>query len=284
MLYQNERGQHEKELSGGDPDSTNNRMELTAAIEALSALKGPCRVDFYTDSQYVRQGISEWLEGWKARGWKSGSNPIKNVDLWKRLDAAQQVHDIEWHWVKGHAGNEYNERADRLASAAIPLTLFFGLANDRRMFDLYSNLRIHVEAAYWYEATALLEHEDKSQLRKLIDRAWAKLRGDQIIIPHQEHRSFHMGIFSRLDQPFAKAILETYWEAYEAIEFNRYADFSYLEAMWTYHERIVDLIEAGDFDASLEAFIEHTQLIRHQSNIDPIAAENYGAITLKGKM
>jgi DNA-binding FadR family transcriptional regulator len=167
---------------------------------------------------------------------------------------------------------------------ALRLTLFFGLANDRRIFDLYSNLRIHVEAAYWYEATSRLQAEDKAHLRQLIARAWDKLRGDQIIIPHQEHRSFHMGIFSRLNQPFAKAILETYWEAYEAVELNRYADLSYLEQVWNYHERIVDLIEVGDFDASLEAFIDHTQLLRHQSKIDPISAENYGAITIKGKM
>jgi DNA-binding FadR family transcriptional regulator len=167
---------------------------------------------------------------------------------------------------------------------ALRLTLFFGLANDRRVFDLFSNLRIHVEAAYWYEATALLQPEDKAHLRQLIARAWAMLRGDQIHIPHQEHRSFHMGIFARLGQPFVKAILETYWEAYEAVEFNRYADIRYLEEVWTYHERIVDHIEANEFDASLEAFIEHTQLLRHQSPIDPIPAENYGAITIKGKM
>jgi ribonuclease HI len=109
-----------KELSGGDPDTTNNRMELTAAIKALEALKDPCRIDFYTDSEYLRKGITEWIDGWKAHGWQSGKKPIKNVDLWKRLDALRQNHDIEWQWVKGHAGNEYNERADQLASAAIP--------------------------------------------------------------------------------------------------------------------------------------------------------------------
>ena len=109
-----------KELSGGDPDTTNNRMELTAAIKALEALNQPCRIDFYTDSQYVRKGISEWIDDWKAHGWQSGKKPIKNVDLWKRLDDLRQGHEIDWKWVRGHAGNEHNERADQLASAAIP--------------------------------------------------------------------------------------------------------------------------------------------------------------------
>jgi ribonuclease HI len=109
-----------KELSGGDPDTTNNRMELTAAIKALEALKQPCRIDFYTDSQYLRKGITEWIDGWVKRGWQSGKTPIKNVDLWKQLYSLRDPHEIEWHWVRGHDGDKYNERADELASAAIP--------------------------------------------------------------------------------------------------------------------------------------------------------------------
>ncbi|MTI00573.1 ribonuclease HI [Roseibium sp. RKSG952] len=109
-------GEHEKELSGGAPETTNNRMELTAAIEALTALKRACAVDLYTDSTYVRSGITEWLEGWKRRNWKTASkSPVKNADLWQALDAARQRHDVSWHWVKGHAGHPENERADELA-------------------------------------------------------------------------------------------------------------------------------------------------------------------------
>ncbi|HEY8609294.1 MAG TPA: ribonuclease HI [Noviherbaspirillum sp.] len=110
-------GTHTKELYGGERNTTNNRMELRAVIEALLALKRPCEVVVHTDSQYVQKGISEWIHGWKARGWKTASKePVKNVDLWQALDAAQAVHKIEWRWVKGHAGHAGNERADALAN------------------------------------------------------------------------------------------------------------------------------------------------------------------------
>ena len=109
-------GQHEKELSGGEGETTNNRMELTAAIKALNTLTRPCAVDLYTDSTYVRSGISEWMKGWKARGWKTADKkPVKNADLWQELDEARDRHDVTWHWVKGHAGHPDNERADELA-------------------------------------------------------------------------------------------------------------------------------------------------------------------------
>ena len=110
-------GQHEKKLHGGERETTNNRMELTAAIEGLNALNEKCEVQLYTDSQYVRKGVLEWLEGWKKRGWKTAAKqPVKNKDLWQLLDEAIQRHQIEWHWVKGHSGNEGNELADELAN------------------------------------------------------------------------------------------------------------------------------------------------------------------------
>ena len=110
----------ERELFGGEPLTTNNRMELTAVIEALSALKRPSHVRLYTDSQYVQKGITEWLRGWKARGWKTaGKEPVKNVDLWKRLDEIAAAHKVEWHWVRGHSGHDGNERADALANRGI---------------------------------------------------------------------------------------------------------------------------------------------------------------------
>jgi ribonuclease HI len=114
-------GEVEKELSGGEPATTNNRMEMTAAIAGLEALKRPCRVRLYTDSQYLRDGIMQWLPGWKARNWRTADKkPVKNVDLWQRLDAAAGPHQIEWLWVRGHAGHPENERADALARAAVP--------------------------------------------------------------------------------------------------------------------------------------------------------------------
>ena len=109
-----------KELSGGEPLTTNNRMELTAAIMALEALTRPCQVDLHTDSKYVMDGITGWIHGWKARGWKTADKkPVKNDDLWKRLDAARARHEVKWHWVKGHAGHALNERADQLANLGI---------------------------------------------------------------------------------------------------------------------------------------------------------------------
>jgi len=118
-------GIHEKEISGGASQTTNNRMELTAALRALQALSRPCQVEFFTDSEYLRNGITEWISNWKRRGWKTaGKKPVKNQDLWKELDLAIQTHQINWHWVRGHAGHLENERVDQLARAAIPETKF----------------------------------------------------------------------------------------------------------------------------------------------------------------
>lgn len=112
-------GDARKELSGGEPSTTNNRMELTAAIMALEALRQPCRVTMITDSQYLRNGITKWLANWIRNNWRTASKqPVKNQDLWERLHAACQRHDITWKWVRGHAGNEYNERVDQLATVA----------------------------------------------------------------------------------------------------------------------------------------------------------------------
>jgi ribonuclease HI len=109
-------GGHRKEICGGDPATTNNRMELMAAIQALELLKKPCDVELHTDSQYVKNGVTQWIHGWKARGWKTADkSPVKNEDLWKRLDAARAKHKVDWRWVKGHAGHELNELADQLA-------------------------------------------------------------------------------------------------------------------------------------------------------------------------
>ncbi len=113
-------GTVQKELCGGESSTTNNRMELTAVIEALGALKRPCRIALYTDSKYVMDGLNQWLPNWKKRGWKTADKkPVKNQDLWQALDAAVERHEIEWHWVKGHAGHPGNERADQLANAGI---------------------------------------------------------------------------------------------------------------------------------------------------------------------
>jgi len=113
-------GDHERHLKGGESRTTNNRMELMAAIQALEALKRPCRVELTTDSEYLRKGITEWLANWRRRGWRTASGtPVKNQDLWERLDRAVSRHDVHWHWVRGHTGHPENELADRLANEAI---------------------------------------------------------------------------------------------------------------------------------------------------------------------
>ncbi len=113
-------GERERELSGAEPATTNNRMELMAAIAALEALKRPCLVHLTTDSNYVRDGVTKWIHGWKKNGWRTADKkPVKNIELWQRLDAARAAHEVHWHWVKGHSGHPENERADQLARDAI---------------------------------------------------------------------------------------------------------------------------------------------------------------------
>jgi ribonuclease HI len=122
----------EKELSGGEPATTNNRMELTAAIRALEALRERCRVDLYTDSTYVRNGITTWLPGWRRRGWKTADKkPVKNQDLWLALAALADRHEVAWHWVRGHAGHPENERADRLANEGLERALLHARIDER---------------------------------------------------------------------------------------------------------------------------------------------------------
>jgi len=114
-------GGHRKELSGGEKDTTNNRMEMMAVIKGIEALKRTCTVHIHTDSVYVMKGMTEWLDGWKKRGWKTAAKkPVKNVDLWQRLDESLDGHHVKWFWIKGHSGNAENERADELARLAIP--------------------------------------------------------------------------------------------------------------------------------------------------------------------
>ena len=113
-------GKHEKMISGGEKDTTNNRMELTAALEALRALNQPCQVTLFTDSEYLKRGITEWMPNWKRRNWRRKGGKLANVDLWMRLDEEMTRHEIDWRWVRGHAGNVYNERVDRQARKVIP--------------------------------------------------------------------------------------------------------------------------------------------------------------------
>lgn len=148
---------------------------------------------------------------------------------------------------------------------AVTTSLLYGVARNRASFAQFSGLRIRLETAFWYDAVCRLTDEDHVELRALVARAWDELNGDPIIIPHPEHRKLHMTIFRRLDNSFVLGLLEAYWNAYEAVELNSYAHLSYLQEVWTYHERIVDAICRGDAEGSLTAFTEHTRLLRIRS-------------------
>lgn len=157
---------------------------------------------------------------------------------------------------------------------AVRLSLFFALAQDSRHFEQFSGLRNHVEAAFWHEACSRLEPEDLAALREILSAAQAKLNGSHraghIQIPNREHRAFHLTIFCRLDNPFVTGILEAYWDAYEAVELHRYADYDYLQRVWDYHARILDAIAEGDFERARILFVEHTQLIQSQPRMQSL--------------
>jgi DNA-binding FadR family transcriptional regulator len=146
---------------------------------------------------------------------------------------------------------------------AVRLGVFFALANNILLFDAYSELRRHLEVAYWHDAVTLLTYEDRLHLRHLVNQAWDKLRGNPIRIPHPEHREFHLTIFSRYANVFVRGLLETYWEAYEAVQLHTFLDYEYLNQVWQYHEQIAEAVIAGDIDGSLQAYMDHTKLLKN---------------------
>ncbi len=151
---------------------------------------------------------------------------------------------------------------------AVHHSLAYAIGMDRAYFDAFSDVRNHLESAFWHEAVTLLTAQDHNELQRLMERAWDKLRSPQVKIPHEEHRQLHMAIYRRLDNPFVLGMLEAYWEAYEAVGLNMYADYDYLQQVWNYHQRMVDAICAGDFDLGFEALTEHKDLLYHR----PVAA------------
>lgn len=154
-------------------------------------------------------------------------------------------------------------------SPAVRTSLRFALARDRKHFEAFGALRQHIEASFWEEAARLLTGEDLAHLKDLIARAWGKLRGQPIEIPHAEHRDLHLTIYSRLNNPFVRGVLEAYWDAYEAVGLNVYADYEYLTEVWTYHDRMVQALLAEDYAAGHAALVQHTALLRER----PLTAE-----------
>lgn len=176
----------------------------------------------------------------------------------EQLEVARALGLVEVRSKTGMRMREYS------FAPPIHLSLFFALALDPRHFEMFSSLRNHLEVSFWDEACLLLTDEDKAEMRGCVDHALAKLNGNPIRIPNDEHRSFHLIVFRQLNNPFVMGILESYWDAYAAVELNRYADYRYLREVWQYHERILNAIETGHIEQARLLFVEHTQLIHHQ--------------------
>ena len=156
---------------------------------------------------------------------------------------------------------------------AVRQSLNYAIQIDRKYFDLFSDLRNHVEAAYWHQAVRCLKPKDHQLLQELVARAWKKLQGTPIRIPHREHRELHLTIFRRVDNPFVLGIIEAYWEAYEAVGLNLYADYQYLEEVWRYHQKMVDAICSGDYDVGYEALVDHKDLLYHRDSVSETGGE-----------
>ncbi len=176
--------------------------------------------------------------------------------LREQLEVARALGLVE---VKPRMGTRRREYS---FTPAIRQSLGYAIALDHSHFRKYAELRKHVESAFWHEAVCTLTDEDKQELQKLMARAWQKLRGTPVQTPHEEHRQLHLKIFSRLDNPFVTGILEAYWDAYEAVGLNVFAGgYDYLQEVWQYHQKIVDAIWTGDFQAGFEALVAHTDLL-----------------------
>lgn len=178
--------------------------------------------------------------------------------LREQLEVARMLGLVDVSPRRGITRTDYN------FLPSVRLSLLTALTIDRRHFDAFSSLRAHLEVAYWQEAVALLTAADKERLRALVGAAWQKLNQPRAQIPYQEHREFHLTIFRRLENPFVLGLLEAYWDGYEAVELNTYADYRYLEKVWQYHERIVDAICSGDFDKGQALLIEHMRLLSNR--------------------
>jgi DNA-binding FadR family transcriptional regulator len=189
---------------------------------------------------------------------------ISTSKVREQLEVARALGLVE---VRSNTGMRLK---DYSFSPAVRLSLFCALAKDLGNFELFSELRKHIEIAFWHEGCALLTAEDTAEMRTCIKQAQTKLNDRWIQIPNAEHRQFHMTIFRRLNNPFVIGLLEAYWDAYDAVELNRYSDYDYLQQVWEYHARILDAICAGNIDAAQQLFIDHTQLLRYQPRMRDI--------------
>lgn len=193
---------------------------------------------------------------------------ISNGKLREQLEVARSLGLVEVRPKTGTRMLEYR------FLESLKTGLMYRLAREPGAFAQFGELRNHVEAAFWHDAVSRLTEEDRKELVKLVERAWEKLRGRPVQIPHAEHRQLHLAIFSRLDNEFVRGLLEAYWEAYEAVELNVYNDYRYLEQVWRYHEKMVEAIQAGDLAAGYQALIEHTGLLSRRPEMSPFPEES----------
>jgi len=180
--------------------------------------------------------------------------------LREQMEAARHLGLVEARPRTGIRRKPYN--------FSVTPSLLYAIALNPDYFHAFSELRNHLEAAFWSEAVQSLTQEDHAELQTCVALAWEKLNGTPIRIPHDEHRTLHLTIFSRLDNPFVRGLLKAYWDAYEAVELDSYAAYAYLQEVWGYHQRIVEAIVQGDIEASRQAFIQHTSLLRHRPVAD----------------
>ncbi len=198
-----------------------------------------------------------------------GDHDHLNISVSKVREQLEVARALGLVDVKSQAGTRLKEYS---FAPAVHLSLFYALATDLRYFEQFSALRTHVEVAFWHEACQLLTDADKDELRGYIEAAWGKLNAPRIRIPNDEHRAFHLTIFRHLDNVFVKGLLEAYWDAYAAVELNVYAELTYHREVWEYHQRILDAICTGDFDAAQEAYIQHTRLLHYPTRIQALEA------------
>jgi DNA-binding FadR family transcriptional regulator len=200
---------------------------------------------------------------------------ISSGKLREQLEVARAMGLVEVRPKTGIRTLEYQ------FTPMLQANLLFALSLDASLFDQFGVLRNHVEAAFWAQAVESLLPEDKQRLKQLVDKAWKKLRGQPVQIPHEEHRQLHLTVFSRLENVFVQGLLEAYWAGYEAVGLNMYADYAYLHQVWKYHEQMVEAIIEGDIDRGYQALVEHTGLIHHrpeiatfQPELNPVSSVN----------
>lgn len=195
---------------------------------------------------------------------------ISSGKLREQLEVARELGLVEVRPKTGIRVLEFS------FTPTVRVGLGYALALEPEHFQHFSQLRNQVEFGFWHEAVAALTRDDQHYLSELMERAWSKLEGEPIQIPHAEHRELHLSIFSRLNNPFVLGILEAYWDAYEAVGLNRYEDYSYLTQVWTYHGQMVDAILAGDLDAGHQALVEHTALLRARPTVAALQLHSNG--------